>query len=153
MGNRKSQKSKKPKLGVDPSLNKGPKFASNPELYYDQKPSWRISKIELTDCYGWHVLDLKQIGYIKAKLSNFETMTWREILVESRKQNHLVEVSKLSADANRRLVETQQDDIDQLLSLRLTGKQRVWGVLHQGACHLLWWDPRHQVCPSLLKHT
>lgn len=153
MSKQKSKKPKKPKLGASPSSKKDPKFVSNPELYYDQKPSWRISKIELTDCYGWHVLDLKQIGYVKTKLANFETMTWREILVDSRKQNHLVDVNKLSADANRRLVVTQQDDIDQLLSLRLSGKQRVWGVLHQGACHLLWWDPKHQVCPSLPKNT
>ncbi len=38
-------------------------------------PSWRVSKIEMVDPYGWHNLDAKTLLYIKDKLANFESMT------------------------------------------------------------------------------
>ena len=34
-------------------------------------------------------------------------------------------------------------------SLRLSGQERVWGILDQGVLSVLWWDPDHAVCPSL----
>ncbi len=74
-------------------------------------------------------------------------MTWAELL--GGKQNHNVSVSDLCKAARQRLEEIGQDDIDELLSLRLSGKERVWGILSEGVCTLLWWDPEHQVCPSV----
>lgn len=45
------------------------------------------------------------------------------------------------------------DDQDALVSLGLTGRERIWGFIANGVMNLLWWDPNHEVCPSLLKHT
>ena len=45
------------------------------------------------------------------------------------------------------------NDIDQLRSLRRTGKQRVSLVLDRGIFNLLWWDPQHLVCPDKKKNT
>jgi len=39
---------------------------------------------------------------------------------------------------------------DALVSLRLSGKERVWGILQENALLLLWWDPGHEICPSIL---
>lgn len=130
-----------------------PRKTSDPISYYDINPSWRISRIELVDPYGWHTLDINLIASIKIKLSCFETMTWREILMDAKKQNHFVSISDLSSQAQAHLKNTGQDDIDQLVSLRLTGTQRVWGIWEKGVLNLLWWDPYHQVCSSKKKHT
>jgi hypothetical protein len=62
-------------------------------------------------------------------------------------------VDKLVPEARRRLIQLKLEDIDELLSLRLSGKQRVWGILSEGVAALLWWDPDHRICPSRLKHT
>jgi hypothetical protein len=147
------KKSKKPKSKPIPNSSKDPKFSTDPDSDYNRNPNWRISQIELTDPYGWHILDAKTVMYIKEKLSSFETMTWREILLDSKKQNHSVSINVLSPNAKRRLVEIGQDDIDELISLRLSGKERIWGILDRGTLNLLWWDPEHLVCPSLKKHT
>jgi len=42
---------------------------------------------------------------------------------------------------------------DHLTSLRMGGKQRLWGFLRAGVFHVLWWDPEHQIYPSWEKHT
>ena len=109
--------------------------------------------MELADRYGWHTLDRYKLLEIQDKLSCFETMTWAEILVGGRKRNHFVKVYRLCKDAQARLTETGQADLDQLVSLHLSGLERVWGKLDAAVLTLFWWDPNHEVCPSLLKHT
>lgn len=144
---------KKPKAKINPSTNKQPKVASAPTSFHNMKPSWRISSIEMVEPYGWHTLDANMLLYIKDKLISFESMTWAEILVQGKKFHHTVAITNLSSEAKSRLREINQDDVDELVSLRLSGKERVWGILDQGVLTLLWWDPEHQVCPSLKKHT
>ena len=146
-------KSKHPKAREIPSTSKQPKVAGDPQDYYQKKPAWRISKMEFSDPFGWHILDENGIFSILEKLANFETMTWREILLDAKKQNHNVSVDKLIKEAQDRLTEISLDDLDDLTSLHLTGKGRVWGIIDQGVMNLLWWDPEHQVCPSHKKHT
>jgi len=42
----------------------------------------------------------------------------------------------------------KQYDVDEMLSLRLSGTERVWGILADGICTLVWWDPEHRLCPA-----
>jgi hypothetical protein len=77
-------------------------------------------------------------------------MTLGEILGRN---NHRVSVEILCKEARDRLSELKLDDVDELLSLRLTGAQRIWGILEHNVVSLLWWDPNHQVCPSPKKYT
>lgn len=146
-------KKKTPKVKENPSPTKQPKIASSPTSYHHLKPAWRLSIIETAELYGWHTLDRNKLIYIKDKLTAFESMTWAEILVKGKKFNHAVEVRELCKDAQNRLEAIRQNDIDELVSLRLSGIERVWGILDQGILTLLWWDPDHSVCPSLPKNT
>jgi hypothetical protein len=88
---------------------------------------------------------------ILPKIKAFESMTWSEI--EGRTGSHFVEVDKIIPAAQRRLAERGQGDIDELFSLRLAGKPRIWGIRDRHILKVLWWDPGHQVCPSPKKHT
>jgi hypothetical protein len=45
------------------------------------------------------------------------------------------------------------DEFEDLVSLRLSARERVWGILAEGVLELLWWDPDHKVCPSLPRNT
>lgn len=107
--------------------------------------------MELVDPFGWHKVDGPKIKYVREKLGHFESMTWNEILVAGRKRNHSVPVEKLCPTAQKRLRDLGQSDLDEVVSLRLSGPERVWGILREGALTILWWDPEHQVCPSLPK--
>jgi hypothetical protein len=87
---------------------------------------------------------------VLAKLQNFESMKWREILGED---HHLIPVERLCKQAQDRLESIRLDDIDEVLSMRVGGLERVIGWRFDGAVYLLWWDPRHEACPSKKKHT
>lgn len=91
------------------------------------------------------------IGLVLSRLKNFESMTWREI--DGNTGSHGVSLSSLSKEARDRLEEIRQDDAPELFSLRITGAARVWGILDEEVFRVLWWDPNHQVCPSIKKHT
>ncbi|WP_333309597.1 hypothetical protein [Microcoleus sp. N9_A2] len=109
--------------------------------------------MELASHYGWQNIDGEKLKEIQTKLTNFESMTWREILVDSKKQNHTVPINKLSKLARERLSEINLDDLDELTSLRLSATERIWGILNQGVMELLWWDPNHEVYPTQKKNT
>ena len=117
------------------------------------KPAWQISKLEMQDPFGWHVLDEKTLHNIREKLKNFESMTIHEIFVNGKKFNHSVPVEDLCTKAKNRLGELKLFDLEELHSLRLSGTERIWGILTQNVIALLWWDPEHEVCPAELKNT
>jgi hypothetical protein len=106
--------------------------------------------MEMCDPFGWHALDAPLLAEVREKLRYFESMTLSEILGRN---NHLVPVSQLCKDARDRLAQLRLDDLEELLSLHLTGIKRVWGILEHNVVILLWWDPEHRICPSLKKHT
>ena len=145
---------KKPRAKFEPRVAKEPRTLdvrnSNAE-----HPSWRIGRMEVTDPFGWHQLSADELATIRGKLAQFESMTWNEILVSAKTQNHSVAVSRLSKAAQDRLdvIHRGNSDVEELVSLRLSGKERIWGIRDQAVLSLLWWDPEHAVCPSLLKNT
>ena len=118
------------------------------------KPAWRLSLLQLVDPFGWHALDFGKATYVREKLAHFESMTWSEILVKGKKHNHSINVEDLCPAARERLRNIRQDDVEDLVSLSLSGRERVWGILEgAGVLKVLWWDPDHRVCPSVKKHT
>jgi hypothetical protein len=144
---------KKPHASFSPASEKSPRREVSPESFLDLKASWRIGRMEFCDPYGWHEIPNKKFHEIREKLREYEKQTWNEIMVQDRDKNHHVSTSDLSEKAWRRLKDLKLEDVEQLFSLRISGKERVWGVLTQGVLEVLWWDPKHEVCPSHKKHT
>ncbi len=75
-------------------------------------------------------------------------MTWNEILIRDKSQNHAIAIGELGKAAQDRLVEIQLDDLDSLISLRVGSIERVWGFREENVFLVLWWDPKHQVYPT-----
>ena len=100
--------------------------------------------------WGWSEVGAKTLLLeIIPKLHFFETMTWAD--VEATTGSHFISVSDCNKDAGDRLKDIGQEDIDDLFSLRLSGKQRIWGIRDVVILRILWWDPKHLVCPSAKK--
>lgn len=117
---------------------------------------WRFSRADFDGEYGWRNVECyEKAREILSKLSKYEGKTIGNILDErygnGKSKHHNVEVSRLSKDARKRIKElfNEQNMIDELFSLRLSGKNRVWGVLNGNIFYFLWWDPDHKVCPAL----
>jgi hypothetical protein len=135
------------------SLVKQPKTVEPAINFYKLNPAWRIGRLEMRDPFGWHEIEKEKLDEIRQKLASLENSTWNDLLLIAKKQNHSIPVEDLDAAAQRRLHELGLDDIDAVISLRFSGKERVFGIPYNVALSLLWWDPDHLVCPSELKHT
>lgn len=141
-------KPKKPAVDTPPASNKKP--AAEPVDPSRHRPVWRVRQMDFDGPFGFCVLPAAAAQKILSKLGDFEGMTWQDI---ERGGSHNVSVEKLSKAARDRLTEINQDDLDELFSLRLSGKERIWGIRDRAVLRLLWWDPEHEVCPSIKKHT
>lgn len=88
---------------------------------------------------------------ILEKLVSYEGMTWGEIQAASGGKsagngtnNHFESIADMSKEAQKRAEELRLD-VDQLFSLRLTGKKRLYGILDQGIYRVIWYDPEHEI--------
>ena len=145
-------KPKRVRRREQPPAQKTPKAAENPD-FGGSNPSWQIRFLEIQGPFGWGVLDREKLEQIRRRLADFETMTWSEILIGGKKRNHTIQVADLPGENQRRLREIGQGDVDQLVSLSVSGRERIFGILDKTVLRLLWWDPEHQVYPSRKKNT
>lgn len=108
--------------------------------------------MEVADPYGFHAITPIEADEIRLRLAAFESMTWREIVAtpsgsKGRPPNHLMPVDQLKCDKALKRLEEIAPDVDTLMSLRVSGPQRIWGVMYGSTCQLLFWDPDHQIYP------
>ena len=148
----KFMKRKKPtkKFTPPPSLKK-PRIDSTIKGSMNMYPVWHLGMLDVNGPWGWNTIE-KTFFFDKIlpKVSNFESMFWKDIVGRN---NHEIPVSSIISEAQKRLAQIRLDDTEVLFSFRLTGEQRIWGIKAGNIFKILWWDPKHQICPSLLKHT
>ena len=137
---------KQPKARDLPSGEKSPRATAS-ETYYHLRPSWRVSRMEIVDPFGWHRIPGDKLHEIRCKLGGFEGQTWGDIIMKSQNNHHFMPLPKICVDAQAHLNALRLEDTDALFSLRLSGVQRIWGILDNGVLLLLWWDPFHLVYP------
>ncbi len=101
--------------------------------------------------WNWRGVESKTLLLeIVNKLAQYESMTWAKIEGD---RNHFIKIDKIIKPAQLRLQQLRLHDVDQLFSLHLSGTQRVWGIRDNAILQLLWWDPKHEICPSVKKNT
>lgn len=144
-----SKKQKKvPKALVIPVESKTPKARITPSD--NACPDYKTEQMDSKGPWGWNGIDSIQLQEIFQRIFDSQKITWQELRNTG---SHYVEKEALCPEAQRRLIEIQKDDLDQLFSLRVTGRKRIWGIKEGKIFWLLWWDPNHEVCPSHKKHT
>jgi hypothetical protein len=94
--------------------------------------------------FGWREIDEANASQVRGRLSNLESMKWKEFIGD---QNHFIKIAALSKEARDHLIAIKQDDIDSVMSIRIVQKSRVVGIMEHNILKLLWWDPEHLVCP------
>lgn len=139
--------SKTPKAKHLPVQDKTPRKAGFDENPMRLRPAWRFGRMEYCDPWGWHEVDEEMMFNVRDRLISFESMPWGDIIRDT--GSHPVRIDRLVKDAQERLDALRLDDLEELFSLRITGVRRVWGIMEHNVLILLWWDPEHEVCPSL----
>lgn len=131
---------------------------NNPDQYYSSYPSWNFS---ICDKKQWSLFSKEQREIfwdeILPRLQNWEKQKWKEILINSKKQIHSIDVDSLNKAASDRLAELYIE-AESLISLRLTGTHRIYGYMHGAVFNILWVDLNHGdnascVCRPYKKHS
>jgi hypothetical protein len=113
-------------------------------------PEFRAEQMDMDGPWGWRKFDSPQLQEMLQKIFESQKLTWQDLRTNG---SHLVNRQDLCSEAQKRLLEIQKEDLDDLFSLRLSGRKRIWGIKEGNVLWLLWWDPAHEVCPSPKKHT
>jgi hypothetical protein len=118
------------------------------------QPVWRLSLLDLDHAgsWSWNGASEAVMRQIVAFLSEMERLTWTRIRAQihggGHRRNKPIPLDQLCAEARRRLVDLQLDDLDELFEFRLGSRRRLWGVAREnGVFYPVWWDPEHQVYP------
>jgi len=144
-----------PKKRTNPTLTKRRKETIakqfDPGSFFGRSISWRYC---FMDTLKWSAVG--QLDELRKKLVSYERMTWAEIDGASKSaegsKNHFVDVENLCKEAQKRL-EALHLHYNQLYSIALTGRQRLYGIVDEGVFNILWYDPEHEVYPVTKKHT
>jgi len=137
-----------PKALNSPSETKIPKAGNVPNE--NSCLEFREGQMDTDGSWGWKNISPLQLRGIFRKIFSCQKLTWQNLRTSG---SHLVDLKDLYPKAQKRLLQIEKDDQDQLYSLRLSGKERIWGIKDGNIFWLLWWDPNHEVCPSNKKHT
>lgn len=141
---------KRPRQKVSPEFDRPAKQPHSRELPPGGL-SWRFSRADRGGPFAWTALaDPADYKVVMERLHCFETMCAKDIGASG---SHEIQLDRLSKQARDRLQEIEQDDIDTLMSFRITGARRVFCIREREVMQVLWWDPEHQVCPAPKKHT
>lgn len=143
-----SKNHKTPKTLLNPTESKTPKtgiFLSD-NSYLD----FKADQMDLDGPWGWNLFDSTNMQEVFQKIFESQKLSWQELRNNG---SHFVDMEDLCPQAQKRLINIKKEDLDQLFSLRLTGRKRIWGIKEGNIFWLLWWDPSHEVSPSYKKHT
>ena len=128
------------KWAQDPQPTKQPKWKD--PVIEGQPLAWRFSVCDKGGPFGWPALTDPKFKEVHDKLHEFETKNWPELHAGG---SHPIATDRLEKPARDRLGAIGQDDIDELMSFRLTGTNRIWCIHDRNIMRVLWWDPDHQV--------
>ncbi len=141
---------KKSKQKDNPASQKRPKIGSG--LVNKKKTLvWKMANVDCDGPWSWDKLQCSEfLKDVWEKMRHFETMTWDSM---NRKQHHMVSVSRMIPRAQERLRQLGRDQLESLASFHFNGKKRIWAHRIGNEFWLLWWDPKHEVCPSSKRGT
>ncbi len=142
----------KPKRAKSPKLGKHPKNEFSSTNYKKETPVWLVRTLDNDGPWNWNKLNGNEFkDTILERIKNFETMTIKKIIDNT--GSHSIPITDLIKTAQKRLDTIKQNDLDELFSLRVSGKKRIWCIQSGNRFSFLWWDPEHEVCPSNKRNT
>lgn len=147
-------RSKIVKQAKNPAERPDAKNTQSPETFNNMRPSWRFSSCD-TEAWTFSAKQFMQI--ILPRLKEWEALTWNEILIHSKKENHSIDAQMLNKTAQARLDELRIET-KAVISLRMKGTYRLYGYRIGNVFYILWFDTNHGdndtcVCRSRKKHT
>jgi len=145
------KRNKKPQVEYPKTFKKQPAIEFDPSGYYELTPKWSLSYLQLNGKWCWSDIQRDKLLEIIEKVKEFEKSKWKQLL----KGNHpakSIPLGHIIREAQG-ILEKLRIQQDELVRFRLSGKERFWGFLIEGIYYVVFWDPKHEICPSELRHT
>lgn len=126
--------------------------------YHKKKPRWLFQRCDFEHSkWGMTSNADKLTDYFKY-LSALEHQSWGEILTvtsgrRNNTRNHHVPLTDIIKDAQKRAEERNLDEFDELCSIAVCGRMRIWGYIVDGLFYIIWFDSNHEICPSEKRNT
>jgi hypothetical protein len=122
-----------------------------------ERMCWRFGFVDEAGPWGFDTVSSgSELCEILGHLRSIETMTVGEVFPGGRSypgKDYTIS-SIPNSEAHSRLDEIGLADMTKISVLRLSGEKRLYGFRHDGNIfHIVWWDPGHQIWPSLKKNT
>lgn len=148
---KRPDKKKKPKQRITISGKNTPRGIEKAQSNEDVCLVWHTNTIDCGGRWCWKNIDpFVWWDHLFPARTSFSSMKWCEIHGD---RHHAIPVSKIIKEAQERLREIEQDDVEELYSLAIGGERRIWGIRDGIVFKVLWWDPKHEIYPSLKRHT
>ena len=141
-------KGKVPSSAISVSGKKVPRIAQ--EVDGNILQYWSFKHFDGDGPFGWYLCQ-ETVLWLLDILKDRQGINWNHLTQGNK--SHNIPVVDLEKNAQQRLAQLQLDDYEELFSMRITGKQRIFGIRDRNIFHVLWWDPNHQVCLSHKKNT
>lgn len=122
------------------------------DSYFDKTPSWALQYFDI-DHPKWGICnENKFIRSVVLYLKSIERSKWSDILTSTsgrsgNTRNHRVNIENLCVEARRRIVDLGLEAHDALVSIAISNRERIWGILLEGVYFVVWLDPEHEVYP------
>ena len=112
----------------------------------------KLQELEFVEQVITKLQELEFVEQVITKLQELEKMSWQEILDASGgksaghgNNNHFIGGQKLPAEERRIFIERgYMRDFEKVFSLRLSGKERLIGVVDLNVFKILWYDKEHR---------
>ncbi|SEG82315.1 hypothetical protein SAMN04489712_1158 [Thermomonospora echinospora] len=120
----------------------------------DHRICWRFTHVDHEGPWGFDKVEPETLRWLFDRLGQLETMTVNEIFNRGDYPGKDYDVETIpNVEALDRLEQIGLADMTKIWCLRLQGEPRLYGFLHGHVFHIVWWDPKHEIWPSRLKHT
>lgn len=142
-------KRKKPRHREQPPKSPAARKRHDPESTESEKLVWALSAVDREGPWGWRKVTAKAWwDDIFPVLYGLETMTWAEVksAAGGRRQgtnHHAVPVGEMTREARKRLDKIEKDDLDEMFSLRIDSRKRIYGIREGRVFKPVWYDPFH----------
>ncbi len=136
------------------NLPKATAQKNRPESYDTLTPSWTFH-YAVDSSKRWSLCQDNGESFVDKilpKLQTLERMTWQEIKSSQNHKSHYISVEDICSEAVKEL-EAMGIYEDSIFSLRLTGENRLWGILSKGVLNIIWYDEKYEIYPYHKKHT
>lgn len=142
----------KKQKGINPKSDRIPRRLQDPVSYDDSNFLWRVHDNFIDyehHQFGWGKVKIKHfLKKVVQTLQSYEGLKWRE--VKQKPHCHPWGLDEIPKECYFRL-EERQIDVEELFQIGLGNKPRIIGYKTGSIFYLMWYDPKHEFCPTKAK--